>query len=132
MDARGFSLIELMVVAAIAVVLGAVALPSWQSSHLRSGRLDGVQALMKLQAAQEQHRSLHGLYASDLSALRGVSTASLQGQYGVSLELTGPEAYLARATARGAQAADTACRELTLSVRQGFPTEGPAPECWRR
>ena len=129
---RGFTLVEMMVVMLIVVVLASVALPSYRQHGLRNGRLDGVQALMKVQAAQEQHRSAHGLYAGELTALQGTAPISMQGLYALTLQLTGPEAYLARATPRGEQRRDERCPELTLSVQQGFPTEGPAPECWSR
>jgi len=91
-----------------------------------------MQALMKLQAAQEQHRSAHGLYAGELTALLGTAPTSMQGLYALSLQLTGPEAYQASASARGEQLRDARCPVLTLSVQQGFPTEGPSPECWSR
>ena len=129
---QAFTLVEVMVVLVIVAVLASVALPSYRQHSLRSGRMDGMQALMKVQAAQEQHRSAHGLYAGELAALQGTAPVSMQGLYALTLQLTGPEAYLARATPRGEQRRDERCPELTLSVQQGFPTEGPAPECWQR
>jgi type IV pilus assembly protein PilE len=129
---QAFTLVEVMVVLLIVVVLASVALPSFRQHSLRTGRLDAMQALMKVQVAQEQHRSAHGLYAGELTALQGTAPISMQGLYAVSLQLTGPEAYLARAAARGEQQHDSRCPELTLSVQQGFPTEGPSSECWSR
>ena len=51
--AAGFTLVELAVVCAIAGVLAAVALPSYQSHLLRAGRADAVDALTRLQMAQD-------------------------------------------------------------------------------
>jgi type IV pilus assembly protein PilE len=130
--ARGFTLVEMLVVGLVLVALAAVALPAFKQHTLRAGRLDAVGALMKVQAAQEQHRSLHGLYADELSALKGTAAFSAQGLYAVTLARTAPEAYQATATARGRQADDKTCKALTLTVQQGFPTEGPTPECWQR
>ena len=129
---RGFTLVEVMIVCMLLGVLAAVALPAFKRHTLRAGRLDAVEALMKVQAAQEQHRALHGLYAHELTALRGISPASTQGLYAVSLDRTGADAFVATATARGRQADDGGCAQITLRVLQGFPTEGPAPECWQR
>lgn len=129
---RGFTMIEAMAVLVVLVALAAIALPAFKQRALHAGRLDAVQALMKLQSEQEQHRTAHGLYASEIGALRGVAPKSSEGRYELSLELTGAESYLARATAVGRQADDRGCAVITLSVQRGFPTEGPAPECWQR
>ncbi len=129
---RGFTLIELMVASSIAVLLTLVALPSMRGDALRAARLDGVHALTRLQMAQEQHRSAHGLYAHELTALRGVAPVSDQGRYALSVTPTGPESYRATALARGAQQRDTACAELTLDVSQGWAQPGPSPQCWNR
>ena len=129
---RGFTLVECAVVCAVAAVLGAVALPSYQGQALRAARLDAVHALTRLQTVQEQYRSLHGLYAGEMIVLRGVQPLSDQGRYTLALVLTGPESYRATAQARGAQTGDLDCSALTLDVNQGFVTAGPGPQCWNR
>ncbi len=129
---RGFTLIEVLTVCVVVAVLAAVALPYYKQRTLHAGRIDGVASLMKIQAAQEQYRSLHGMYANELTALTGTAALSTQGLYRVSLERTSGETYVATATAQGRQADDKGCPALTLSVQQGFPSEGPAPECWQR
>lgn len=129
---RGFTLVEVMVVVVLLVALSALALPMFKQRSLRAGRLDAVHALTRLQSAQEQHRALNGLYAGDLAALRGTAGTSPQGLYAIAVETTGPDGYLARATARGRQADDSGCEVITLRVERGFPTEGPAAECWQR
>jgi type IV pilus assembly protein PilE len=121
-----------LVVCLLVAVLAAVALPAYKQRGLRAGRFDAMASLMKLQSTQEQYRSLHGLYASELSVLQGVAPVSAQGLYAIALERTGPETFVATATARGAQADDGACRQITLRVNLGFPTEGPTPDCWQR
>lgn len=129
---RGFTLVECATVCAMAGVLAAMALPAYQGEARRAARLDAVQALTRVQMAQEAHRAHHGLYASQLSALKGVSSASDQGRYTVALQSTGPDTYRATAQARGAQERDTSCPALTLDVNAGFATAGPSPQCWNR
>lgn len=129
---RGFTIVELLVAVALAALLLTLGLGSHRSHDLRVGRLDAVAALTKVQQAQEQHRSAHGLYAAELSALVGTAATSPQGRYAVRIDITGGEAYRATAVAQGAQARDTDCAMLTLEVRQGFAQAGPDAGCWRR
>jgi type IV pilus assembly protein PilE len=128
----GFTLVECAAVCAAMAVLAAVAWPAWRTQQLRMGRLDAVAALTRVQQAQEQYRSLHGLYAHELPLLRGTGRTSAQGRYGVSLATLGPDAYRATATAQGAQRADGDCAALTLEVSLGFPHAGPSAACWNR
>ena len=130
--ARGFTLLECLIVVAIAGVLAGLALPSLRGHQLRAARLDGVQALTRVQMEQEKYRGLHGLYAGELQALRGVMPLSPQGRYAVALETAGPDGYRAWATAIGMQSRDTECPALTLAVNQGFAQIGPSPACWNR
>jgi type IV pilus assembly protein PilE len=129
---RGFTLVELLVACVIVGLLAAAAVPSMRSDALRAARADGVQALTRVQAAQERYRSAHGLYAMDLGALGGVALVSEQGRYMLRMDSSGPDAYTATAQARGAQARDTPCPALTLEVRQGFARPGPQAQCWNR
>jgi len=129
---RGFTLVECVVALAIVALLATVALPSFQGEALRTARLDAVQALTRLQLAQEQYRAANGLYTTELSALRGVMAVSDQGRYTLAVSLTGPESYRATAMARGAQSRDTSCPSLTLDVAQGWAQPGPSAQCWNR
>jgi type IV pilus assembly protein PilE len=128
----GFTLIEIAIVLAVAAVLATMALPSYRHQGLRMARLDAVQALTRLQVAQEQHRALHGLYAGEIDALRGVANTSPQQRYTLTLQLTGPESYRASADAQGEQMADHDCRTLSLAVSQGYAQIEPSAACWNR
>lgn len=132
MNSRGFTLVECTVACALVALLVTIAIPSFQGEKLRVSRLDAVQALTKLQMAQEQYRASHGLYASELTVLRGVMPVSDQGRYTITVAQTGPESYRATAQARGAQSSDTKCQALTLDVAQGWAQTGPTPQCWNR
>lgn len=128
----GFTLVECVIVCAIVAVVASLALPGLRGQDLRAGRTDAVDALTRVQAAQEQYRAAHGLYAAEFSALLGTAPTSRQGRYALSITLTGPEAYVAAAQAQGAQAHDKGCATLTLEVRQGFAQAGPQAACWLR
>ncbi len=129
---RGFTLVEMLTACALLVLLAAFSWPSLKGHDLQVGRVDAVQALTRVQQAQEQFRSAHGLYAAELSALAGAAPHSPQGRYAIQLVLDGPEGYRASAHAQGPQAADSACATLTLQVRQGFAQAGPEARCWLR
>ncbi len=129
---RGFTLLECVVVALVVAVVSSIAWPSFRRHELQAGRLDAVQALSRLQAAQERYRSAHGLYAAELSVLSGTSAHSPQGRYTIHLAPDGAEGYLARAQALGQQVQDSPCAALTLQVKLGFARHGPEASCWRQ
>ena len=130
--ALGFTLVECLVACALVAVLLSLGVPTWRGADLRAGRIDAVEALTRVQQAQEQFRSAHGLYAADMAALLGAAPRSTQGRYAITLAVEGPEAYRATAQALGPQAGDAACATLTLQVRTGFAQTGPDPSCWLR
>ena len=132
---HGFTLVECLMVCAVMAVLATLTWPGLRKHDLRAGRLDGVQALTRVQQAQEAHRSAHGLYAGTLAPLTGgtaLSALSAQGRYAIDVASAGPESYQATARAIGVQAQDTHCATLTLQVRQGFAQTGPDSVCWLR
>jgi len=131
----GFTLVELCVVLAVAGVLASIAWPSYQAQLQRSRRADAVAALLRLQLAQESFRAHHGLYAAQLGALVGASSArSGEGLYDIELRGSGGDRYEARAIARagGLAAGDTGCSVLSLQVREGLAEFAPSPRCWNR
>ena len=128
----GFTLIELMVACTLVALLATLAWPSFRGHDFRIGRLDAVESLTRIQLEQEKYRQAHGLYAAELSALKCLSTHTVQGRYLLNLRLDGPEAYLASAQATGAQAQDPGCATITMQVRQGFAQLGPHAGCWQR
>ena len=130
--AAGFTLVELAVVCAMAGVLAAVALPSYQSHLLRAGRADAVDALTRLQMSQARYHAAHGLYATELSVLRGVPQPdSAQGLYTLAVA-GGGDGYRATAVAQGRQRKDSECSLLSVEVAQGFTHHGPSARCWNR
>jgi type IV pilus assembly protein PilE len=131
----GFTLIEVSVVLALVGVLAAATVPSLQRMLERSRRADAVAALMRVQIAQESFRAEHGLYASQLTQLRGAGGAlSAEGWYRIDLQRDAGLAYEARATPRadGPMAGDRDCPVLQLRVHDGRADHAPSARCWNR
>jgi len=133
MRQRGFTLIEVLVAAAVAVLLASMTWPAYQGHLHRAGRAEAIEALQRLQVAQERHREMFGVYAADLAAL-GIAPATQRGSYQIALERSALETYAAQArtSAGGRQYGDSACPALMIEVRQGFATLGPDGKCWNR
>ena len=126
---QGFTLIEVMIVLAVAAILAAVAVPAYQDQMRKSRRTEGREALMLIQAAQERWRSSNTSYAATVAGL-GVSAATYNYDYALSgASATG---YTATATAKAKQAGDTLCATITVTVAGPTTTYGPDNACWAR
>ncbi len=121
--ANGFTLIELMIVVAIAGILAAVALPSYQQHLLRSRRADAQKELSLIAQAQERYRSNNPSYAIGLAEL-GYTPASTNYDFalvGIGTPASYVAGYEARATPKASspQTRDTACSRLTVTLQAG-------------
>ncbi|MDN6856349.1 type IV pilin protein [Pseudomonas sp. CAN2814] len=140
----GFTLIELMVTAAIVAILAAVAYPSYQSYILRGNRAEGQAMLNDAAARQERYYAQNYAYvtsAADLGKLgmrnttgtgSSTSIASDTGKY--ALSVSGTNTYTLTATPQGVQAKDTKCGNLTLDAAgtKGVSATGASVnDCWR-
>jgi len=81
MDARGFTLIELMITVAVVGILAAVAYPSYLSFIIRGNRSQGQQFLMELAQRQERYRLDQGKYTDTLADLVGLSPPATVSNY---------------------------------------------------
>ena len=133
---RGFTLIELMVVVAIVGILAAMAYPSYTEYVYKGRRTDAVAALGAVQQAQERYRSNNTTYGT--LAQIGSPTTSVHGHYTISMSgAVSATGYTAVATAIGAQASDSKCTTLTVSMANGNVVfdktgTGTAAACWSR
>ena len=136
---RGFTLIELMVVLAIAGVLASVALPSFQSHIRKARRIDAQANLQRIQLEQVRWRSHHDTYASNLTDLT-LTTSSAQAFYQLSISEATGDGFTALASALGDQASDTDCQRMqlrllntaTVSLTSGIEAQNDAPRCWKQ
>jgi type IV pilus assembly protein PilE len=134
---RGFTLIELLVCMVIVGVLATIALPAWRDTVLRANRSDAAAALHALAAAQERYRMVHGRYARDAGPAPPVGLGfdrSERGWYELRIESADATRYVAtaRAAPRSPQAADAACRILSINEAGERGSAPETPErCWR-
>ena len=145
-QARGFTLIELMIVVAIVAIIAAVALPNYFGSVRKSRRADAITEISKISQAQERWRANAPTYSANLGtggllvvpAATAVSTAGTvsSSQYDMSsgfyrLRVSTDSAndasgnplnrtsYAVLATAIGRQASDAQCATLTMTMTGG-------------
>ena len=109
---RGFTLIELMVVLAVAAILAAVALPSYRGQVAKGRRADGKQALVELAQKLERFYTERGTFAGVSLGAGGLYPAiSSGGYYSLAIISQTVDGFTLTATPRGNQAGD-ACGAL--------------------
>ena len=145
--ARGFTLIELMVVLAIVAILAALAWPAFTNAMNKSRRSDAMAALANITQAQERWRANNPRFQDDLAQLTGATNGVSQARHydlvmvANSVSDTG---YKANATVRSGspQTADTVCQVMQVQMALGNITYRSGPDsgvgngipdpCWVR
>lgn len=130
----GFTLIELMIAAAVVAIIAAVAFPSYQDSVRKSRRADAKASLLRVQLEQEKWRANNTGYAGSLSDL-DLSLNSTDGYYtlGIVPDSASATGFTAIATPKigGSQEGDN-CG--TFAVNQNGPIKNNAgyagAGCW--
>jgi len=130
---NGFTLIELMVVIAIAAILITIAIPSYKAYSTNSRRTDGQIALLDLSTRLERYFTENNTYAG--AAIPAIYPAtSPEGFYRMQIETADATSYTLRAIPQGAQATDDiTCATLTYnSLSQKGATGNTANplNCW--
>jgi type IV pilus assembly protein PilE len=134
----GFTIIELMLVVAVAGVLALVAIPSFVDSIRKGRRADAVAALAQVQQAQERWRSNNTTYATSLTALPsatppglGLRATSSQDYYTISIDAADDNSYTATAAAVSgkSQSNDTHCTVMRIRLRNANFEYGGCAGC---
>ncbi|AZG74225.1 type IV pilin protein [Shewanella livingstonensis] len=126
---KGFTLIEVMITVVIIGILAAIAYPSYTSFIAKSGRSEGVAAVMRVSNLQEQYYMDNRIFTEDMTKL-GMSSEPFLTENGYySVDSVGTTTYTITATAKGRQATlDTTCATITLTAAG---VKGPSKECWK-
>jgi len=131
---HGFTLIEVLIVLVIVAILAAVAIPSYQSSVLKSRRTDAKETLLAAAAMQEQKYMQANQYSGSAADIGGSESAG--GYYAISItQPCGNTCFLITATAQNAQADDTNCYRFTIDqagTKRSYSRSGGTEtnDCW--
>jgi type IV pilus assembly protein PilE len=137
--ARGFTLIEVMIVVAIVSILAAVAWPSYKQHVVRAARVQAQAELLDLASLQEKvFLNSNGYSSSVTAAYNGSSSGGLgrtsgmtnDGRYALTLAVdsaTPPQTFVLTATpvSGGTQVGDGTISVSESGSRTCSPTCGP-------
>lgn len=140
---NGFTLIELMVVLAVAGILLAIAVPAYNGQIRKSRRAEATSELGRLQLAQERWRADRATYGT-LANIGGVSPIP-SGYYTIAVTTpsgncangtaaSSANSFTLTATAAGEQATDTGCATMVLTSLCGVvsKTSTGGDRCWQQ
>ncbi|WP_152226553.1 type IV pilin protein [Pseudomonas sp. SCB32] len=138
----GVTLVELMMVLAIAAILAAITYPNYQQYVVRTGRTEGQALLLDAAAREARYFAQNNSYivaTGELAKLglprvTAMGAGSASGRYLLTVE-PGAEAdggYRLTATPQGTQGQDLSCGALSLNtLGEQQSAAGDAADCWR-
>jgi type IV pilus assembly protein PilE len=135
---EGFSLIELMIVVAVAAILVAIAYPSYRDYVLRTNRSSAESAMYDIAQHLERCYTQFQTYANGSCPTGTMLTTqqNLASNFNLALTTQSNTQYTIQASAIGSQTDDTNCQVLTLnqagvkSATDGGGNDTTAT-CWR-
>lgn len=109
--ARGFTLLEVMIVVVVVGILAAIALPSYEIQMRKSRRASAQSHLMDIAARQQQFMLDQREYADSVTALSMTTPADVSAYYTITVtpnNVATPPTFSATAAPSGSQASDPA------------------------
>jgi type IV pilus assembly protein PilE len=129
-NARGFTLIEVMITVVVVAILAAIALPSYQQVVRKGNRADAKAVLMETSQFMERYFTTNNTYAGAtvLSAVSPKGASGTDVRYTITPPtVTTPATFVITATPVNSQSSDS-CGTLTIS-NTGAQTPATAG-CW--
>ena len=135
--ARGFSLIELLVVMAVIALLAAVALPSYTRYVLRSHRSSAITAVLDLASRQARYYTTNNTYTTSLTALGYPSdpmpvTDTSNRYYDLSVSAASATGFTVQAAPVGNQQSDTCGTYSYTDLGVKSISSGTLGDCWKQ
>jgi type IV pilus assembly protein PilE len=135
--AKGFTLIELMIVVAIVAILASVAYPSYVQYIVRSNRAAAEGYMLEVSGLQQRYLLDARSYAADMATLGATAPTTVSPNYTITTTAPTATTFLVTATpvSGSSQATrDTNCGTLTID-QAGAKTasgSGGADKCWQQ
>ncbi|MCO7222868.1 type IV pilin protein [Pleionea sp. CnH1-48] len=134
MKAKGFTLVEVMVVLAIIGIIAAIANSSYSESIAKSKRSDGMGALMNAANAMERHRAANYKYSGAVAGTTFTATVPADGgrpYYNITISNLSDTEYTLTATAVNSMADYDGSLTLTnTGVKTWVDKKGTTHNCW--
>ena len=139
---RGFTLIELMVVAAIVAVLAAIGYPTYLNHVRKTARAEAKVRLLQVAQLQERYFTEQNTYTLNIAGLLGVtgtvyssSTNDAGSKYQITVAAGGAgiaQSYTLEAVPQGGQVDDADCGTLRLlhTGKKEITGTSTATKCW--
>jgi len=133
--ARGFTLVELMVVVAVIAILAAVAIPSYYRYMLRANRAAAETVMLDMSSAQERYMIDSRQYTTSNTQLGyGALPDTVAPNYTIAVATSAgpPPSYTITATPIGSQTRDSGCGTLKLGSDGSKTASGSSTSCWKK